>query len=342
MSEPGPVHVGVDVGGTKILAGVVDAAGAVQDVAVRRTPGRTSSVLLLESTVAEAVEEVVDGRPVAAVGLAAAGFVDGAGERVMFAPHLPWRGEAVRRRLEATLGAPVLLDNDANAAGWAEHRYGAARGASLSLTVTVGTGIGGAVVLGPETGSSAGSGAGSGGGEPRLLRGRNGMAGEFGHQQVVPDGVACECGGRGCWEQYASGNALVAFARARVGREPTVLDDWCGGVPDRLTGPMVTDAAAAGDLVALQAFGHVGDWLGVGIANLVAALDPEIVVVGGGVSAVGDLLLDPARAALGRSLVGAPHRVVPPLRPAALGPEAAIVGAAALAAARFGGSPAAR
>ncbi|WZH52854.1 MAG: ROK family protein [Nocardioides alkalitolerans] len=336
MSEPRPVRVGVDVGGTKILAGVVDADGVVQDVAVRRTPGRTSSVLLLESTVAEAVEEVVDGRPVVAVGLAAAGFVDGAGERVMFAPHLPWRGEAVRRRLETTLGAPVLLDNDANAAGWAEHRYGAARGASLSLTVTVGTGIGGAVVLG-------GDGAdGADGGEPRLLRGRNGMAGEFGHQQVVPDGVACECGGRGCWEQYASGNALVAFARARVGREPTVLDDWCGGVPDRLTGPMVTDAAAAGDLVALQAFGHVGDWLGVGIANLVASLDPEVVVVGGGVSAVGDLLLDPARAALGRSLVGAPHRVVPLLRPAELGPEAAIVGAATLAAARFGGPAAAR
>lgn len=327
-----PVRVGVDVGGTKILAGVVDADGVVQEVAVRRTPGRTSSVLLLESTVAEAVEEVVEGRPVAAVGLAAAGFVDGAGERVMFAPHLPWRGEAVRRRLEAALGAPVLLDNDANAAGWAEHRYGAARGASLSLTVTVGTGIGGAVVLGPDGGAA----------EPRLLRGRNGMAGEFGHQQVVPDGVACECGGRGCWEQYASGNALVAFARARVGREPTVLDDWCGGVPDRLTGPMVTDAAAAGDLVALQAFGHVGDWLGVGIANLVASLDPEVVVVGGGVSAVGDLLLDPARAALARCLVGAPHRVVPRLLPAELGPEAAIVGAAALAAARFGRPSAAR
>ncbi|HEY1135794.1 MAG TPA: ROK family protein [Nocardioides sp.] len=323
------VHVGVDVGGTKILAGVVDAEGDVQQVAVRRTPGRTSSVLLLESAVAEAVEEVVDGAAVAAVGLAAAGFVDAAGERVMFAPHLPWRGEAVRRRLEASLGAPVLLDNDANAAGWAEHRYGAARGTSLSVTVTVGTGIGGAIVL-------------EGGDGPRLLRGRNGMAGEFGHQQVVPDGVACECGGRGCWEQYASGNALVAFARARVGREPTVLDDWCGGVPDRLTGPMVTDAAAVGDLVALQAFGHVGDWLGVGIANLVASLDPEVVVVGGGVSAVGDRLLDPARAALARSLVGAPHRVVPLLRPAELGPEAAIVGAAALAAARFGPSGAPR
>ena len=116
MSEPRPVRVGVDVGGTKILAGVVDADGVVQDVAVRRTPGRTSSVLLLESTVAEAVEEVVDGRPVAAVGLAAAGFVDGAGERVMFAPHLPWRDEGVRARLAERWSAPVVLDNDASGA----------------------------------------------------------------------------------------------------------------------------------------------------------------------------------------------------------------------------------
>ncbi|MDT9593780.1 ROK family protein [Nocardioides zeae] len=311
------LRVGVDVGGTKILAGVVEPDGAIAAVAVRRTPPRDSSVVLLESTVAEAVEEVVDGREVASVGVAAAGFVDAAGERVMFAPHLPWRGEAVRRRLAALLGAPVHLDNDANAAAWAEHRHGAARGSGCAIAVTVGTGIGGAVVL------DAGAG-------PRVLRGRNGMAGEFGHAQVVPDGVACECGGRGCWEQYASGNALVAFARARIGREPTVLDDWCGGVADRLTGPMVTDAAAAGDLVAVQAFTHVGGWLGVGLANLVAGLDPDVVVVGGGVSAVGDRLLDPARAALARSLVGAPHRELPPVRAALLGPEAAIIGAAAL------------
>ncbi|MFW6775678.1 ROK family protein [Nocardioides sp. CPCC 205120] len=318
-SDPDGVRIGVDVGGTKILAGVVAPDGRLEAVAVRRTPGRESSVLLLESTVAEAVEEVTDGRPVAAVGVAAAGFVDGAGERVMFAPHLPWRGEAVRQRLAERFGAPVRLDNDANAAAWAEQLHGAARGASLAVTITVGTGLGGAVVL------DAGAG-------PRLLRGRNGMAGEFGHQQVVPDGEPCECGGRGCWEQYCSGNALVAFARARVGREPTLLDDWCGGVAERLTGPMVTDAAEADDLVALQAFRAVGDWLGVGLANLVAALDPDVVVVGGGVSAAGDRLLEPARAALSRSLVGAPYRAVPPVRAAELGPEAAIVGVAALAA----------
>ena len=118
-----------------------------------------------------------------------------------------------------------------------------------------------------------------------------------------------------------SGNALVRLARARVGREPTLLEELCGGDPALLTGPMITRAAEDGDLVARQAFASVGDWLGVGLANLVAALDPEVIVIGGGVSAAGDRLLEPARAALRRALVGAPHRVVPPIRRARYGPE---------------------
>lgn len=318
------VVVGVDVGGTKILAGVVDPDGTPQATAVRPTPSRTASVSLLEGAVEEAVEEAVEaagGTTLAGVGVAAAGFVDATRERVMFAPHLAWRGEAVRRRFADRWGVPVVLDNDANAAAWAEYRHGAAQGATTVVVVTVGTGIGSAIVLGGGPGDAGGG---------QLLRGLNGMAGELGHQQVVPDGAPCECGGRGCWEQYASGNALVAFARARVGREATILDDWCGGVPDRLTGPMVTAAAEADDLVALQAFAAIGDWLGVGLANVTAALDPDVIVVGGGVSAAGDRLLEPARAALSRSLVGAAHRRLPPVRRAVLGPEAAIVGAAAM------------
>jgi glucokinase len=185
--------------------------------------------------------------------------------------------------------------------------------------VTMGTGIGGAVVV-----------------DGRVVRGHNGMAGEFGHTQVVPDGHPCECGHRGCWEQYSSGNALVRLARARLGHEPTLLEELCAGDPERLTGPMITRAAEDGDLVARQAFASVGDWLGVGLANLVAVLDPEVVVVGGGVSAAGDRLLDPARAALRRALVGAGHRVVPPVRQARYGPEAGAVGAVFLARERFG------
>lgn len=315
MIVPEPVYIGVDVGGTKVLAGAVDDAGRIGRTVRRTTPGRRVDVTRVEDAMIEAVLEVADGAPIAGVGVAAAGFVDAEGERVMFAPHLPWRGEDVRRRLAERLQAPVVLDNDANAAAWAEFRYGAARGAQSAVMVTLGTGIGGGLILGE-----------------RIHRGRNGMAGEFGHMQVVPDGHPCECGGRGCWEQYSSGHALVRFARERIGgAQPTMLEELCSGSPDLLTGPMVTAAAEDGDLVARAAFASVGDWLGVGIANLVAAFDPDCVVVGGGVSAAGDRLLEPARTALVRSLVGAQQRVVPPIVRAALGPEAGMVGAAALA-----------
>jgi glucokinase len=308
------VVIGIDVGGSKVLAAVVSEDGTVVRTCHRATPGRLVDAALVEDTMTAALEAVADGERVAAVGVAAAGFVDAAGESVVFAPHLPWRGEPVRARLAARWGVPVVLDNDANCAAHAEATYGAARGAATVVAVTLGTGIGGALLL-----------------DGRLLRGRNGMAGEFGHMQVVPDGAPCECGRRGCWEQYSSGNALVRFARARLGHEPSMLTDACDGDPDRITGPMVTAAAADGDLVARQAFASVGEWLGLGLANLVAAFDPELVVVGGGVSAAGDRLLDPARTALEHALVGVGHRVVPPVLPARLGPEAGAVGAADLA-----------
>ncbi|WP_442940354.1 ROK family protein [Nocardioides sp. B-3] len=149
--------------------------------------------------------------------------------------------------MEKRWGAPVVLDNDANCAVLAEWTYGAARGADSAIVVTMGTGIGGGILMGG-----------------RLVRGANGMAGEFGHMKVVPNGQPCECGGQGCWEQYSSGNALVRFARQAMGEQPSVLEDTCGGNPDNLTGPMVTGAAEEGDLVARQAFASVGEWLGVG------------------------------------------------------------------------------
>jgi glucokinase len=310
--EPGVV-VGVDIGGTKVLAGVVDAEGRVARTALRTTPGRRGVTRQVEDALVAAILEAADGRPLAAVGVAAAGFVDSAGERVMFAPHLPWQGEPLRALLADRLDCPVGLDNDASCAARAEAHHGAARGAASALMITLGTGIGGAVLL-----------------DGRVVRGANGMAGEFGHMQVVPDGQVCECGRRGCWEQYSSGNALVRNARALMAEQPSVLLDMTDGHPDRVTGPMVTSAAEEGDLVARRAFGSVGDWLGVGTANLVAALDPEVVVIGGGVSAAGARLLDPARAALHRTLVGAEHRVVPDLVAAELGPRAGMVGAALL------------
>jgi glucokinase len=291
--------IGVDVGGTKIAAAVVDADGRVLARVDRLTPGRTTRPGVVEDTIVEVITALRATHEVEAVGVGAAGFVDAAGRRVMFAPHLSWREEPLADRLAARLDVPVLLDNDANAALWAEHRHGSARSARDAVLVALGTGIGGAILV-----------------DGRLHRGHGGMAGEFGHMQVVPDGRPCECGRTGCWEQYCSGKALARFA-ADAGQ--------------RIAGTELTAAARAGDAVARGAFAEVGRWLGVGVANVVAALDPALVIIGGGVSAAGDLLLDPARAALRSALVGADHRVVPALVPAELGPDAGMLGAADLA-----------
>ena len=299
-----PLFIGVDIGGTKVLATAVSSSGRVLRTATRTTPGRRVEARLVEDALTEAVQEIAGVRRVGAIGIAAAGFVDAQGERVRFAPHLPWQDEGVRARLAERWSAPVVLDNDANCAARAELTYGAVGDAASAVVVTLGTGIGGALILDGE-----------------VLRGYNGMAGEFGHNQVVPGGRPCECGGTGCWEQYCSGNALTRFVREQ-------------GVED-LAGPAITAAAEARDPVALAAFAEVGEWLGVGVANLVASFDPQIVVIGGGLSAAGDLLLEPARRALRESLVGAAHRTVPPVVRAALGPEAGAIGAADLARQRF-------
>jgi glucokinase len=300
--------IGVDIGGTKVLAAVVDEVGRVLDTETTATPGPGSGIERataqeVEDALVEVVERLIAQYGRLAVGVAAAGFVARDGERVRFAPHLPWRDEPLAERLGKRLRnrplGRVLVDNDATAALWAEARFGAARETTDALMVTLGTGIGGSLVVGG-----------------RLIRGVNGMAGEYGHMQVVPEGRLCECGGRGCWEQYCSGRAL-----ARAAAE--------GG--SQLSGPALTIAAREGDPAAAAAYAEVGRWLGVGLANLAAALDPPLIVVGGGVSAARDLLLLPARQALERSLVGAGHRELPQVVGAVLGPVAGVVGAADLA-----------
>ncbi|WP_202619190.1 ROK family glucokinase [Ornithinimicrobium cavernae] len=310
--------IGVDVGGTKVVAGLVDASGAVLAHARRDTPGRTTRPSVVEDVIVDAVAEMLAAadRPVLGVGLGAAGFVSADRRTVVFAPHLAWRDEPIRDRLAERLGLPVVLDNDAKAAAWAEFRFGAGRGESRLLLVTLGTGIGGALVL-----------------DGRVERGRYGLAGEYGHMQVVPDGERCECGNRGCWEQYSSGRAMQREAREMLAQDSPYaagLAAYCDGDPARVEGHHVTQAARAGDVAALELMGDVGRWLGLGLANLAAALDPGRIVVGGGVSEAGDLLLAPAREMFGRRLAGRGHRPIAPIVAAELGPSAGMVGAADL------------
>ncbi|HEU0102662.1 MAG TPA: ROK family glucokinase [Mycobacteriales bacterium] len=309
--------IGVDIGGTKVAAGVVGPGGALLECLRAETPDRSQRPEVVEHTVEALVRDLASRHDVRAVGIGAAGFVDATRSLVLFAPHLSWRNEPLRANLSRRLGLPVVVENDANAAAWAESRFGAGRGETDLICITLGTGIGGALVMGGA-----------------LVRGRYGVAGEFGHMQLVPGGHRCECGNRGCWEQYASGNALVREGRElAVANSPTAhrLLRLAGGDPAALTGPLVTQAAQAGDPAAVELLAEVGSWLGVGIANLAAALDPGLFVVGGGVSDAGELVLGPARESFRRALTGRGYRPEARIVRAELGADAGLVGAADLA-----------
>ena len=308
--------IGVDIGGTKVAGGVVDQEGRVLARTRRETPA--ADVAKTRDLIIEVVTELASAHRVSAVGIGAAGWIDASRSTVLFAPNLAWRYEPLREQVAAAVDVPVIVENDGNVAAWAEFRYGAARDAEDSMVMfTVGTGIGSGIVLGGS-----------------VVRGAHGIAAELGHTLAVPNGFPCGCGRRGCFEQYASGNALVRFARAGASREPgraAVLLELAGGDPAAVSGPMVTDAARAGDPVAREAFDSVGHWLGTGLADLVQILDPQVLVVGGGVIEAGELLLRPARRSYVDSLAQRGRLPVAEVRAAEMGNSAGVVGAADLA-----------
>ncbi len=304
--------VGVDVGGTSIRAGVVDQQGTVLEV--RRTATRRATADL-DAAVSAVITDLAGKHDVAAVGLSVAGFVSEDLRVVRFAPHLPWRGEAVADRLGERIGLPVVLDHDANAAGVAEHRHGAARDARVAVLVALGTGIGGALVVDGE-----------------VYRGAHGVAPELGHLRLVPQGRPCPCGKRGCWERYCSGTALVDVATELLVDAPAT--PWAQRLradPSVLTGIEVARAAGDGDPIALEAVSRLARWLGEGLALVADVYDPDVVVLAGGVSGSASLFLDDAVAHYTAAITGAGHRPVATVRLAHFGDEAAIVGAAELA-----------
>ncbi len=320
--------IGVDVGGTKVVAGLIDANGDVAADQVAQTPHRSTDPSVVEDVIVAGVNALVAAAQADGIdpdidytrlpiGVGAAGWVDSDRATIRFAPHLNWRDEPLAQRLQGRLGTRVTIENDANAAAWAEYRYGAAQGESRVVMLTLGTGIGGGMVF-----------------DGAIERGRHGMAGEFGHMTVVPGGRRCECGNWGCWEQYASGPALrreAAKALHGGGPDAAPMRAAMRAEGGAVTGQMITALAAVGDPVAIEVMTAVGNWLGSGLANLVAALDPGLIVIGGGVSVAGELLLAPTRQALASSLSGRGHRPIPPVVGASLGPSAGMVGAADLA-----------
>ena len=306
--------IGIDIGGTKVAAGVVDAEGRILSEARRSTPGNDPRAV--ERVILELVEELGRDHRIWSVGIGAAGWMDLDGGTVLFSPHLAWRNEPLRDNLQRLLRRPVLLANDADAAAWAEWRFGAGRGEDRLVCITLGTGIGGAMVM-----------------DGRVERGRFGVAGEFGHQIIMPGGHRCECGNRGCWEQYASGNALGREARILARNNSPMAQDLLaavGGQAGKITGAVVTELALAGAAASRELIDEVGEWLGLGLANLAAALDPGLFVIGGGLCSAGDLLVEPARKAFARNLTGRGFRPAAGISLAALGPKAGLIGAADL------------
>jgi glucokinase len=309
------VHaIGIDIGGTKIAGGVVTDAGDI--IRQDRTPTPAGDPAAIVEAVVGMVETLRDGDGVEAVGVAAAGFIDAAQSKVYYAPNINWRNEPFRDRLEQRLGMPVTIDNDANAAGWAEFRFGAGRDVSDMTMITIGTGVGGAIVTGGE-----------------LFRGGFGAGAELGHVRVVPDGLHCGCGARGCIEQYASGRALLRIADGiadggGIGLELAKARENSGG---KLDGNDVAALLLAGDAGALAALREVGDWLGQFCATLSAVLDPQLFVIGGGVAQAGAQLLDPIRSAYDRNLPAKGFHPEPQFAIAELVNDAGVVGAADLA-----------
>jgi glucokinase len=297
--------IGIDIGGSKALA-VRLGEGALAEqrhTATRRSP-------LVETALAAIRGVWAD--DVTAIGVGIAGLVQWPEGVLSWGPHVEGTDIPIKALLEDELQVPVAVDNDANVAAFGEREAGAARGFDNFLLVTLGTGIGGAIVI-----------------DGSVYRGES-FAGEWGHIRHDPTGLLCDCGKRGCWETVASGPALVRLAREIMGLNPDgSLAVRFGSDP--ITGEDVTAAADSGDEVARGLVAEVGSELGHGLASLIAVFDTELVVVGGGLGSVGESLLGPARRVAAEALHGGNHRLLPPILVAGAGPRAGAIGAAYLA-----------
>ena len=306
--------IGVDIGGTKIAAGVVDEEGNI--LSTHKVPTPTTPQAIVDA-IASAVEGARAGHDIVGVGIGAAGYVNRQRSTVYFAPNIDWRNEPLKAEVERRVGLPVVVENDANAAARGEYKFAGGKGHRNVICITLGTGLGGGIIIGNK-----------------LRRGHFGVAAEFGHIRMVPDGLLCGCGSQGCWEQYASGRALVRYAKQRANATPENAEILLGlgdGSPDGIEGKHISMAARQGDPVAVDSYRELARWAGAGLADLASLFDPSAFIVGGGLSDEGELVLDPIRKSYKRWLVGGNWRPVADVIAAQLGNKAGLVGAADLA-----------
>lgn len=308
--------IGIDIGGTKILGALVDADGKILHEERVASPAQDPDkmvevVVALIKSITEKANDVIVG-----VGVAAAGFIDAGQSTILYAPNLNWRHEPLRERLQALVPHRVVIENDANAAGWAEYKFGAGRGAKDMVMLTLGTGVGGAVIA-----------------DYKLRRGGFGIGGELGHVKVVQDGKQCGCGRKGCVEQYASGTAVLKAAKklassdGPAGRRLRELKEQHG----ELNGHLVYQALLEGDQGARQVVAQAGDYLGQAMGTITAVLDPQIYVIGGGLSEAGELILEPIRQAFSKELPARGFRPEAKVVAAQFSNQAGVIGAADLA-----------
>jgi len=310
------LSIGIDIGGTKVLGALVDTSGTV--TLEKRIPSPAQDPDQMLEVVASLITELADaaGQELEAVGVAAAGFIDATGSTVLYAPNLKWRNEPLRQRLEQRTKLAVVIENDANAAGWAEFRFGAGQGTKDMAMLTLGTGVGGAIIS-----------------DGQLRRGGFGIAGELGHIRVVRDGRPCGCGRKGCVEQYASGTALLNAAKALVASNDPAAAMLAELSPsaEQLTGQHIAQALLAGDSGARALIEDLGQYLGEAMGSITAALDPEVYVIGGGLSEAGELVLEPIRRSFEAEVPANGFRPVAKVVGATFSNQAGVIGAADLA-----------
>jgi glucokinase len=291
--------IGIDIGGTKIAGALVNEQGEI--ISQTQVPSPAHSAPEMEDAIVGLIQELSAGNPVKAAGVAAAGFIDAAQSTVYYAPNIAWRNEPLKDRLQSRIDLPIVIENDANAAGWAEYRFGAGKSFTHMTMITIGTGVGGAIVANGE-----------------LFTGGFGAGAELGHLRVQQGGEECGCGQRGCIEQYASGRALLRYLREETGNPEL----------DALEGKKLLED---GDQAAWRAVGTLGNWLGIACASISAVLDPQVYVIGGGVAAAGEFLLKPIRESFQSNISAKGYHPEPEFRIAQLVNDAGVVGAADLA-----------
>ena len=308
--------VGIDIGGTKIAGALVDESGTITQEIRVSSPIEDSSLMV--EAIASVINQLTDGQQVVGVGVAAAGLLSTDREVMFHSPNIAaWRNEPLKSRIQDKISYPVLLENDANAAGWAEFRFGAGRGVNSMIMLTIGTGVGGAVIS-----------------DGKLLKGGFGIGGELGHMVLVPGGRDCGCGLRGCVEPYASGTALLQGARDLAASNDPLGNKLreLGAKNGVLSGEQVYQAIIEDDPGANKLITELGEHLGVAIGSyFVPILDPELAVIGGGVSAVGERLLEPIRSSYSKSMPAKGYRPELKIVKAEFLNQAGLIGAADLA-----------